>query len=51
MHFVLHTVGIYLLVASFRALLLHCASNGLRVSLVAGFTLVRNLVHLGADRC
>jgi len=45
------SVGIYLLLASFRALLLHCASNCLRVYLDAGFALVPNLVHLGADRC
>ena len=43
--------GIYLLLASFRALLLHCASNCLRVNLVPGFSLVPNFVHLGADRC
>jgi len=45
------TVGTYLLLASFRALLLHCAISCLRVNLVAGFTLVPNIVDLGDDRC
>jgi len=44
-------VRIYLLLASFRALLLHCALCCLRINLVAGFTHVPNLAHLGPDRC
>jgi len=44
------SVETYLLLASFRALLLHCALSCFHVSLVAGSALAPNLVHFGADR-